>query len=74
MQFPESDTIPVTQGSTVNYRTQPRTIPPPTFIPKGVDPPNCDCDCHPSRLLKEALILLEEKIGIVKCCHCRCWG
>ncbi len=43
-------------------------------VPSGIEPPKCDCDCHPSSILRNTLIFLEDKIGIIKCCHCNCWG
>lgn len=43
-------------------------------IPKGIEPPSCDCDCHGLNILSKLLMKLEEKIGMIKCVHCICWG
>lgn len=42
-------------------------------VPKGVEPPVCDCPCHNSSILRNNLIFLEEKIGSVACVECVCW-
>jgi len=48
--------------------------PEPINVPDGIEPPACDCECHKSSILRNTLAFLEEKIGIIKCVECRCWG